>query len=449
MTLRVRFAPSPTGWLHLGNIRTAVINWMHARQAGGEFLLRIDDTDVERSTEEFRQGIEEDMTWLGLTWDAYAKQSDRFADYDAARDGLMASGRLYACYETGPELELMRKTASIQGKPFIYNRATYPLSAEDEAAFKAEGRQAHWRFALKPGEIKWDDLARGETSFMAENLSDPVLIRGDGSYLYTLCSVLDDIDLGMTDIIRGEDHTSNTATQIQLFDALAEMKGLSDFQMPRFAHMPLVSGADGSKLSKSNGALSIRDLREEGGLEPLTIVAFLSRLGTPSGPQPVSDIGELAAGFGIERFGRSGPRMDPEELAPLNGKIVRQLPFSAVTDRFSGMTEAQWAAIQPNLEKLGDVNDWLSLIDGPVTPEIEDAAFTAQAAALLPEGPLDGDSWKAWTDAVKDATGAKGKTLFMPLRLALTGQPRGPEMAVLLPLIDRAKIIARLNGQTA
>ena len=309
MTLRVRFAPSPTGWLHLGNIRTAVINWMHAKQAGGAFLLRIDDTDLERSTEEFRLGIEEDMTWLGLTWDDYAKQSERFDEYDKARDGLIASGRLYACYETGPELELMRKTASIQGKPFIYNRAAYPLSAEDEAKYKAEGREAHWRFALKPGEIKWDDLARGETSFMAENLSDPVLIRGDGSYLYTLCSVLDDIDLGMT--------------------------------------------------------------------------------------------------------------------------------------------EAQWTAIQPNLEKLNDVTDWLALIHGPVTPEIEDADFAAKAAALLPEGTLDGDSWKSWTDAVKEATGAKGKSLFMPLRLALTGQPRGPEMAVLLPLIDRTKIIARLNGQAA
>lgn len=449
MTLRVRFAPSPTGWLHLGNIRTAVINWMHAKQAGGTFVLRIDDTDLERSTDEFRAGIEEDMTWLGLTWDDYAKQSDRFAEYDKARDNLIASGRLYACYETGPELELMRKTASIQGKPFIYNRSAYPLSAEDEARLKAEGREAHWRFALKPGEIKWHDLARGETSFLAENLSDPVLIRGDGSYLYTLCSVLDDIDLGMTDIIRGEDHTSNTATQIQLFEALAEQKGLGDFQMPRFAHMPLVSGADGSKLSKSNGALSIRDLRDEGGLEPLTIVAFLSRLGTPDGPQPVSDIGELAATFGIERFGRSGPRMDPDELAPLNGKIVRQLPYEAVTSRFDGMTPAQWAAIQPNLERLSDVGDWLALIDGPVTPEIEDADFAIKAAELLPDGELDGDSWKVWTDAVKAETGAKGKALFMPLRLAVTGQPRGPEMAVLLPLIDRTKIIARLNGNVA
>jgi glutamyl-tRNA synthetase len=253
----------------------------------------------------------------------------------------------------------------------------------------------------------------------------------------------------MTDIIRGEDHTSNTATQIQLFEALAEQNGMTDFQMPRFAHMPLVSGADGSKLSKSNGALSIRDLREEGGLEPLTIVAFLSRLGTPDGPQPVSDISELASSFSIERFGRSGPRMDPEELEPLNGKVVRQLPYEAVADRFAGMTQAQWAAIQPNLEKLNDVTDWLALIHGPVAPEIEDSAFAAKAAELLPEGELDSDSWKTWTDAVKEATGAKGKGLFMPLRLALTGQPRGPEMAVLLPLIDRTKILSRLNGQAA
>ena len=449
MTLRVRFAPSPTGWLHLGNIRTAVINWMHAKQAGGDFLLRIDDTDLERSTDEFRAGIEEDLRWLGLDWDDYAKQSERFEAYDAARDGLIAAGRLYPCYETGAELELMRKTASIQGKPFIYNRATYPLSEADEAAFKAEGRPPHWRFALTPGEIRWDDLARGDTSFEAENLSDPVLIRGDGSYLYTLCSVLDDIDLGITDIIRGEDHTSNTATQIQLFEALAAMKGLSDFSLPRFAHMPLVTGADGSKLSKSNGALSIRDLREDGGLEPLTIVTFLSRLGTPDGPQPVSAITELAGSFDIGRFGRSSPRMDPDELVPLNGKIVRQLPYAAVEGRFEGLNEVRWAVIQPNLERLGDVADWLRLIEGPVTPVIEDAAFVATAAGLLPDGALDGDSWSAWTDAVKAETGAKGRGLHMPLRQALTGQERGPEMAVLLPLLDRDKILARLRGEAA
>ncbi len=389
MTLRVRFAPSPTGWLHLGNIRTAVINWMHAKQAGGEFLLRIDDTDLERSTDEFRAGIEEDLRWLGLDWDDYAKQSERFEAYDAARDG---SDRV------GPALSLLRnrRRAGADAQDRVdpgqaVHLQPRGLPAVGRGRSRVQGRRPLAALALcpPPGEIRWDDLARGDTSFEAENLSDPVLIRGDGSYLYTLCSVLDDIDLGMTDIIRGEDHTSNTATQIQLFEALAAMKGLSDFSLPRFAHMPLVTGADGSKLSKSNGALSIRDLRNDGGLEPLTIVNFLSRLGTPDGPQPVSAIAELAGSFDIARFGRSSPRMDPEELVPLNGKIVRQLPYAAVEGRFEGLNETRWAVIQPNLERLGDVADWLRLIEGPVTPVIEDAAFAATAAGLLPEGALD------------------------------------------------------------
>jgi len=438
--MRVRFAPSPTGRIHLGNTRTAVINWLLAKRHGGEFMLRIDDTDLERSTEAYREGIEADLKWLGMSWDLYAKQSERFDQYDAARDRLIALGRLYPCYEDASELDLMRKTASLQSKPFIYNRANYPASHTPEKmeAMAAEGRKAHWRFALEPGIIAWDDMARGPVKFDAENLSDPVLIRADGSYLYTLCSVLDDIDFACTHIVRGEDHVTNTATQVQIFQALGG-------DVPTFAHVPLVTGAQGEKLSKSDGALAIADLRAEGVLQPITITSFLGRLGTPDGPQPYQNLDEVAASFDMSKFGKSSPKMDTSELYQLNAKVVRGLSFDSVTDQLDA-TEEQWLAIRPNLEKLEDAHEWLKVINGPVDPVITDTAFAAQAAALLPEGVLDGTSWKAWTGAVKEATGRKGKELFQPLRLALTGMERGPEMAVLVPLLGRDRILARLGA---
>ena len=438
--MRVRFAPSPTGRIHLGNTRTAVINWLLAKRHGGEFMLRIDDTDLERSTEAYREGIEADLAWLGMSWDLYAKQSERFEQYDAARDRLIAQGRLYPCYEDSSELDLMRKTASLQSKPFIYNRANYPANHTPEKveAMKAEGRQAHWRFALQPGSIAWDDMARGPVKFDAENLSDPVLIRADGSYLYTLCSVLDDIDFACTHIVRGEDHVTNTATQVQIFQALGG-------EVPTFAHVPLVTGAQGEKLSKSDGALAIADLRDEGVLQPITITSFLGRLGTPDGLQPYQDLSEVAAGFDMSKFGKSSPKMDTTELYQLNAKVVRGLSFEAVKDRLD-VTEEQWLAIRPNLEKLDDADEWLTVINGPVDSVIVDAAFAAQAASLLPDGVLDDSSWKAWTQAVKDATGRKGKELFQPLRLALTGMERGPEMAVLVPLLGRERILERLGA---
>lgn len=438
--MRVRFAPSPTGRIHLGNTRTAVINWLLAKRHGGEFMLRIDDTDLERSTDAYRLGIEADLKWLGLDWDLYAKQSERFAHYDAARDRLIDAGRLYPCYEEAGELDLMRKTASLQSKPFIYNRDNYPANHHPEkmAAMRSEGRQPHWRFALQPGEIAWNDLVRGPVLFDAENLSDPVLIRADGSYLYTLCSVLDDIDFACTHIVRGEDHVTNTATQVQIFDALGGVA-------PQFAHLPLVTGAQGEKLSKSDGALAIADLRDEAVLEAITITSFLGRLGTPAGPQPYQQLSSLAAAFDMAKFGKSSPKMDITELYQLNAKTVRGMPFAAVQDRID-ISEEQWCAIRANLDKLSDADAWLRVINGPVQPVIQDPDFAVQAAALLPAGPLGPNSWREWTTIVKDKTGRKGKDLFQPLRLALTGMERGPEMAALLPLLGRETILKRLGA---
>ena len=442
MTPRVRFAPSPTGWLHLGNIRTAVINWMHAQQVGGEFLLRIDDTDPESSTEEFRLGIEEDMTWLGLAWDSYAKQSERFPEYDKARDGLIASGRLYPCYETGPELELMRKTAQIQGKPFIYNRTAYPLSADDEAKFKAEGRDAHWRFALTPGEIKWDDLARGETSFMAENLSDPVLIRADGSYLYTLCSVLDDIDLGMTDIIRGEDHVSNTGTQIEIFEALGA-------PAPVFGHHNLLTDAEGQGFSKRLGSLSLGQLRDDG-YEPLAVAIMASITGTSLPVEPYPDLDAIAEKLEFSMISHGSARFDPAELETLNARIVHAMDFAAVKERLGdvgGLTEAAWLALRDNISRLTQLVPLYDDVVANATPIIadEDRDFIALARETLPDEPWDETTWGQWTGVLKEKSGRKGKALFLPLRLALTGRHEGPELKALLPVLGRTVSLARLS----
>lgn len=446
MTLKVRFAPSPTGLLHVGNARQALINWLFARAQGGRFLLRIDDTDTERSTPEFAAAIEEDLRWLGLEWDEKAVQSERLERYSAAAERLKAAGRLYACYETPEELGLKRKVALAAGRPPIYDRGALKLSDEDKAKLEAEGRRPHWRFKLEPGEIAWDDLVRGPVSFQGENLSDPVLIREDARPLYTLTSVVDDIELEVTHVLRGEDHVANTAVQAQLFQALVKDGG---GEVPAFGHLSLIAGAGGESLSKRLGSLSLASLRESG-LEAMTINCTLARLGTPDPVEPLPDLAALAAGFDLARFGRATPKFDPAELEHLNARLLHVTPFEAVAERLpQGINADLWAAIRPNLNRLAEAAVWQNICRGPVIPQIEDADFARQAAELLPPEPWDETTWSAWTGAVKAATGRKGKALFLPLRLALTGLDHGPELKALLPLIGRERAEARLAGKTA
>lgn len=446
MTLKVRFAPSPTGLLHVGNARQALINWLFARAQGGRFLLRIDDTDSERSTAEFAAAIEADLTWLGLVWDEKAVQSERLAHYDAAAERLKAAGRLYACYETPEELGLKRKVALAAGRPPIYDRAALDLSDGDKANLEAEGRRPHWRFKLEPGEIAWDDLVRGPVSFQAENLSDPVLIREDGRPLYTLTSVVDDAELEVTHVLRGEDHVANTAVQVQLFRALDRNGGGT---VPAFGHLSLIAGAEGESLSKRLGSLSLASLRESG-LEAMTLNCYLARLGTPDPVEPFTELAALATGFDLSRFGRATPKFDPAELDHLNARLLHVTPFEQVADRLpEGFDAGLWEAIRPNLTRLAEAAVWQNICRGPVIPQIEDADFARQAAELLPPEPWDETTWSNWTGAVKAATGRKGKALFLPLRLALTGLDHGPELKVLLPLIGRERAAARLAGKAA
>jgi glutamyl-tRNA synthetase len=449
MTVKVRFAPSPTGRLHVGNVRTALLNVLFARSQGGTVLLRIDDTDLDRSTQENEDAIKADLSWLGLNWDESFKQSDRFDQYEAAKQSLIDQGLLYPCYETEDELDRKRKIQRAQSKPPVYDRAALSLTDEDKAKLEAEGRQPHWRFKLSGGRIEWTDLVRGPSHIETSSVSDPILIRADGSYLYTLPSVVDDLDSNVTHIIRGEDHVTNSAAQIEIFEALGG-KGSA----PAMGHTALLVGADGDKLSKRLGSLSIEDLREIDGYEPMAVCSLLAKIGTSDAVDARDDLQQLADEFEFGKLSRTPARFDPEELKRLNAKLVHAMSYADAQPKLAALDadggEAVWLTVRPNLTFVKDVIEWVRLIEGPVTPAIadEDADFVSQAGDMLPEGALTGESWGVWTGALKEATGRKGKALFKPLRMALTGQERGPEMAEILPLIGAEKAKARLKGVT-
>jgi glutamyl-tRNA synthetase len=438
MTTTTRFAPSPTGRLHVGNVRTALHNWLLARKAGGCFLLRIDDTDAERSEERFVEAIREDLAWLGLEVDGEERQSARLDHYEAAFERLKAAGRVYPAYETAQELELKRKIRLGRGLPPIYDRAALALTEAERAAKEAEGVAPHWRFKLDHAEpIEWTDGIRGPQHFEPAQLSDPVIRRADGSWLYMLPSAVDDIEMGVTDVLRGEDHVSNTAVQIQMFTALGA-------EPPRFAHEALLVGAEG-KLSKRLGSLGCDAFRERG-IEPEALIALLARIGTSLPVEPIAERDVLVETFDLGAFGRAPARFDEAELDRLNAAIVHQFDFGEVAGRLpEGMGEEAWLAIRPNLAHVGEAADWWRVVTGPVEmPELpaEDRAYLAEAVEAL---TWSADPWHALTGALKASTGRKGKALFQPLRLALTGRPSGPEMAALLPLIGEDEARARLR----
>jgi glutamyl-tRNA synthetase len=449
MTTRpiVRFAPSPTGRIHIGNARTALLNWLFAKHHHGRFILRFDDTDAERSRVEYADAIEVDLAWLGIAPDFMCRQSERMALYDAAAAKLRAAGRLYPAYETAEELDRRRRRQQALGRPPIYDRAALRLNDGERAALEAQGRRPHWRFRLEPTTIHWDDLVRGPSHIDSSSLSDPVLVREDGSYLYTLPSVADDIDLGVTHVIRGEDHVTNTAVQIQLFEALAG-------KAPAFGHHNLLTDASGEGLSKRTGALSIASLRESG-VEALAAAALAVLVGSAEAVRPIASLGELAETFDLARLSHGAARFDEAELRALSARTLHMLPYEAVRERLVALeivgaeAEPFWNAVRGNLAQISEARDWWRIVHGQIEPVVEDADFLAQAAAALPHGPWDQTTWSAWTTVLKAATGRKGRALFHPLRLALTGRESGPELATLLPLIGRAKASDRLSARAA
>lgn len=437
-----RFAPSPTGRLHVGNLRTALHNWMWARKHDGRFLLRIDDTDAGRSEEQFVESIRADLGWLGLIPDGEFRQSQRFALYEARFAELVEAGRVYPAYETTQELDLKRKVQLGRGLPPVYDRAALALSEADRARLEQEGVRPHWRFRLDHGApIVWDDLIRGAQRFDPATMSDPVIRRADGSWLYMLPSAIDDIDMAVTHVVRGEDHVSNTALQLQMFAAMGA-------PAPAFAHEALLVGAEG-KLSKRLGSLGVDHFREFG-IEPETVRALLARIGTSDPVEPIADPAPLIDGFDFAHFGRAPARFDEAELTQLNARIVHGLPFERVADRVPvGMGAAEWEAVRPNLTRIADAAEWWGVIEGPIAaPERgADADYLATAARAAAEIDWSADPWHALTTALKAETGRKGRTLFLPLRRALTGLDHGPDMAALLPLIGRKRAMARLDAK--
>jgi len=432
-----RFAPSPTGFLHVGNLRTALFNYLIARKAGGRFILRLDDTDPQRSTTEFADAIQEDMTWLGLTWDRLERQSDRLERYAAAADDLRGMDRLYEAFETPVELDLKRKKLLNMGKPPIYDRAALALSDDERKKFRAERGQGVWRFKLDQERIEWSDGIQGETSIDAASVSDPVLIRGDGQVLYTLASVVDDTEMGVTHVVRGSDHVTNTATQIQIIRALGGA-------LPEFAHHSLLTGPQGEGLSKRLGTLALRDLRDRG-VEPMALLSHMARLGSSDPFELRGSMQELIDGFDISRFGTAPTKFDVDDLFPLTARYFGSLPFSEIAEQISalgvpaGIAEQFWTVVRENIETRADLAGWWAFFrDGTDTPLIaeEDREFVAQAFTMLPPHPYGPDTWSDWTSAVKEQTGRKGRALFMPLRHAVTGRRRGPEMADVMALMQ-------------
>lgn len=455
MTVTVRFAPSPTGQIHIGNARTALFNWLFARKHGGRFVLRFDDTDTARSKQEYADGIQKDLHWLGVRPDVTVHQSARFDTYDAAVERLKRAGLLYPCWETAEELERRRKIRLSRRLPPVYGREALKLTDADKAAFEAAGRRSHWRFLLpnfsadpflpERTEIHWDDVVRGPQTVDLASMSDPVLVREDGTYLYTLPSVVDDIELGVTHVIRGDDHVTNTGAQIVLFSALGA-------EPPAFGHHNLLTTASGEGLSKRTGALSISSLAEEG-VEPMAVASLAVLIGTSESVSAVRSMEELAARFEPAATSKSAAKFDPAELQTLNKTLIHAMPFDEAKDRLAGIgisgaeAEPFWLAVRGNLERLGDAAAWWRIVkegsEAGATFSAEDAAFLATAFDNLPPEPWDRMTWKIWTDRLKELTGRKGRALFMPLRLALTGREQGPELADLLPLLGREGTLAR------
>ncbi|MDA0901863.1 MAG: glutamate--tRNA ligase [Proteobacteria bacterium] len=449
MSVKLRFAPSPTGFLHVGNIRAAIINYLYCQKHNGEFILRLDDTDISRCTNEYRDGIIEDMNWLGLHYsnNQPLKQSDRLDVYEEAKQKLIKSGRLYECYETEEELHFQRSIQMKGGQRPIYNRAALNLTEEQKENYRAQGLKPHYRFLLEDKEISWQDKIKGKVSFGGRHFSDPIIVRDNGAPTYTFCSVVDDIDFGITDIVRGEDHITNTAIQIQIFTALGGA-------VPHFSHLALIK-ANAGKISKRVGGFDIKTLRNDG-FEPLAIINLLAQIGTSNNVNIYDDIAKLVADFSLSKFSKSATNYDLDELSNINQKLLRNTSLTQAKARLHqiGLDEIAnkiddnfWNSVRPNINFLKDVEQWWHICKENLQHQHNpgDLEFLQLAKAALPEDTSQEDSWNIWLNAIKEKTDRKGKPLFMPLRLALTGQEHGPELKTILPLIDRNEIISRLS----
>ena len=441
MTVITRFAPSPTGLLHLGNIRTALINWLYARTHNGKFILRIDDTDQERSKDEYISKIKYDLEWLGIDYDDTFNQSSRFERYREQFEKLKADRRIYPCYETPEELERKRKLQMASGGKQVYDRSSLSLTDEEKRAYEDDGRKPHWRFLLQTERLKWNDLLKGELDIDLTSLSDPVLFREDGVPLYTFSSAVDDIDYNITNVIRGDDHTSNTAVQIEIINAI-------DKNRITFAHHALLKASSGDKLSKRDNVISIDSFRKSN-LEPLAILSLLATIGTSQSIELKDSLNQIISEFKLETISTSPGRIEIDVLNALNKKQVQKLNFDEVSERLKNINEKIdekfWNTIRSNLETVEGVKQWSDIVFDSKSIEAEDKEYIKSAMELIPDDPWDENTWELWTSAIKEKTGRKGKELFLPLREAFTGMSHGPEMKLLIQLIGREKILERVK----
>lgn len=443
MNIITRFAPSPTGFLHVGNVRAALVNWLFTKKNNGKFILRIDDTDIARSKEEYVEQIKKDLKWLGVTWDEEFRQTDRMKRYNEVKEKLVSEGKLYPCFESAEELEIKRKMQLSLGKPPIYDREGLKLSKEKIENFIKEGKKPHYRFKLEDKDINWNDLIRGKMQFSGKNLSDPILIREDGTMTYMLCSMIDDVDYNITHVVRGEDHVSNTAIGIQLTEALSD-------KLPEFAHLSLLKSQD-AKISKREGGFDIGAIKEAY-IDPMAVISLLARLGSSSSIEPINDINILIKDFDFHHHGKAPAIYDFEELKRINHKLLIHASFSSVKENLHklniSITEDFWELIKGNLNSVNEILDWKEICDSHFAPLIEEEnkEFLRQAAKLLPEEEVDKNTWNKWTEILKKETGRAGKALFMPIRKALTAKEHGPELKFLLPILGKETIVKRLNG---
>ena len=434
-----RFAPSPTGHLHVGNLRTALFNYLIARQMDGTFVLRIDDTDPVRSKTKYVDSIKRDLEWLGLYWDRIEFQSNRLEQYAQTAEKLRDMGKLYECFESSLELDLKRKKQLNMGKPPVYDRSSLTLSKKEKDSLRVESN-GYWRFMLDQSRIDWADGILGETSIDVASVSDPVLIRGDGQVLYTLASICDDTDMGVSYVVRGSDHVTNTATQIQIIQALSG-------NVPKFAHHSLLVGSKGEGLSKRLGSLALGDMREAG-LQPMALLSHLAKLGSSEPVELMGSLDEIILGFDLTKFGASPTKFDQMDLAPLTMKYLQGLSASDIIADISALgvppekAEDFWNIVRMNISTLKDLSAWWDLMEKGAEPKIDDQdrEFVLRAVSLLPPGQFDANTWKTWTQNVTEVTGRSGKNLYMPLRQALTGMSHGPDMGHLLPFLKNIKI---------
>ncbi len=442
----LRFAPSPTGLLHVGNLRTAIINWLFAKKHDYDFLLRIDDTDDTRSKKEYVDFIEEDLKWIGLEWSLKYAQSDRLGAYDDAFNYLKSNNLIYRCFETDEELSLKRARQRSAGLPPVYDRSSLRISKDKIIQYESEGRSSYWRLKLPDKPIIWKDKIYGEVRFDSKSYSDPVIIRADGRYLYTITSVVDDIYSKVSNIIRGSDHLTNSGIQIYLFQALGS-------KAPNFFHHSLMTSADGEPLSKRIGSLSIRGIRESG-IEPEVLLNYLTFVGDITNQSEFYEISELAKNFDAQKLSKSNAPFDERLLKEVNSGFLQQQNYDFFKKKSDllGLKQVPkefWGAVKNNIKVFDEIKDWTEVIYGNIQPVIDDPEYINLALNLIPEVDFNELSWQNWTETIKEKSGRKGKKLFMPLRLSITGKDFGPEMAKLLPLIGKEKTLSRLNGRAS